>query len=277
MNRMALVRLIAAASAPSRPDASPGERRGAVPSLAPGVSIIVPLLGGARSLESSLRSLLALEHPGTEILVIDDGRDAASRETIGSLAASSDGRLRAFRRVGATRSEALNLGLRIARHPLVLCIDAGSTLARLDTATPGRFHETGVAALFGVDGAWRAPGPAALFRRAALVGAGGFSEAGDARAADAELAVRLVAAGHEVVFDPSLSAVADGSAGPLARFRRRYGWSRGAVRAWRRLHRSAASAPVSDGDRARTSADGEFLVRHVPAVRRDDPDGLHAL
>ena len=159
MNRMALVRLIAAASAPSRPDASPGERRGAVPSLAPGVSIIVPLLGGARSLESSLRSLLALEHPGTEILVIDDGRDAASRETIGSLAASSDGRLRAFRRVGATRSEALNLGLRIARHPLVLCIDAGSTLARLDTATPGRFHETGAAALFGVDGAWRASRP----------------------------------------------------------------------------------------------------------------------
>lgn len=130
--------------------------------LAPGISIVVPAYNEAAGIIDSVRSLLALEYPRFEIVVVNDG---SGDETLKSLIEAFDLLKvkrptppflphRRIRSVYAPRArlsllvldkenggkaDSLNAGVNFARHPLVCAIDADSMLeqdALVKTAMP---------------------------------------------------------------------------------------------------------------------------------------------
>jgi cellulose synthase/poly-beta-1,6-N-acetylglucosamine synthase-like glycosyltransferase len=130
--------------------------------LAPRISILVPAYNEAKGIVDSVRSLLALDYPQLEIIVISDG---STDDTIGALVASF-GLIRALRPmppflpcrpVRATyvpqsqlrllvidkenggKADSLNAGINYASYPLFCSVDADSILeqdALAKTALP---------------------------------------------------------------------------------------------------------------------------------------------
>lgn len=120
--------------------------------LAPAVSIICPAYNEEASITASVRSLLSLEYPDLEVVVVNDGsRDrtlellkqefrlaVTPRSPSGNLPAAavlgiyrsaSNPRLVVVdKENGGSKSDALNAGINYTRNPLVCCIDADSLL-----------------------------------------------------------------------------------------------------------------------------------------------------
>lgn len=242
------------------------EQPGLSAEVYPRISIIVPAFNEAKVIEAALESMLALSYPNLEILVIDDGSTDDTHAIVRRLCEGSDGRMRVFRQRNQGKSQALNLGLRISRNPFVLCVDADSTIepGGLEKAVC-RFHDPAVAAVAGEvrvrlgkrSGlltrlqrteyllsqrltrsaiAWFrcipiVPGPAGLFRRQALVDAGGYRTSTSCYAEDAELTIRLLSRGHNIESEPALMAVTEAPADLYSLLRQRYRWSRGSIQA----------------------------------------------
>jgi cellulose synthase/poly-beta-1,6-N-acetylglucosamine synthase-like glycosyltransferase len=130
--------------------------------LAPPISIIVPAYNEAAGIADSVRSLLALEYPALEVVVVNDG---STDSTIERLIEVFDLRRvnwptppflphRPIRAVYVPRSrlsllvldkenggkaDSLNAGINFASHPLICAIDADSILeqdALVKSATP---------------------------------------------------------------------------------------------------------------------------------------------
>lgn len=237
--------------------------------LAPRVSIIVPAYNEGKVIEAALTSMLELTYPNYEVLFIDDGSTDDTFLIAERLAATSNGRLKVFRQPNQGKSQALNLGLRIAKNPLVLCVDADSTIrpGGLEQAVL-HFNDPKVAAVAGVvevrlQGKHRrspwlsrlqrteylmsqrltrtaiawfrcipiVPGPAGLFRREAVIKAGGYRASEDCFAEDAELTIRMLANGHDIVTEPALVSVTEAPGDLYSLLRQRYRWSRGSIQA----------------------------------------------
>ncbi len=93
----------------------------------PLVSILVPAYNEEARLDASLRSILALDYPTLEVLVIDDGSQDGTLD-IATRIALLDRRVRVFRKPNGGKSSALNLGFFESSGDLVLCVDADSQL-----------------------------------------------------------------------------------------------------------------------------------------------------
>jgi cellulose synthase/poly-beta-1,6-N-acetylglucosamine synthase-like glycosyltransferase len=119
--------------------------------LAPPISILVPAYNEEAGIVDSVRSLLALEYPTTELVVVSDGSTdstvarmieafdlrPATRPTPPFLAHAPvrgvyvpRGRLRLILvdKDNGGKADSLNAGINFARFPLVCCIDADSIL-----------------------------------------------------------------------------------------------------------------------------------------------------
>jgi cellulose synthase/poly-beta-1,6-N-acetylglucosamine synthase-like glycosyltransferase len=273
--------------------------------LTPPISILVPAYNEAAGITDSVRSLLALEYPCFEIVVINDG---SSDETIERLIEAFDlerlmrptppfllheeiravygprGRLNllVLDKENGGKADALNAGINFAKFPLVCAIDADSVLeqdALVKAAMPflddpvrtvatgglvrvangcrierGRVMEAGLPrtalpmfqvveylrAFFGARTGWSAvngllvvSGAFGLFRKEAVIAAGGYST--DTVGEDMELVVRLHRTLREqgrpdrVVYvpDPVCWTEAPESTRVLRRQRRR--WQRGSA------------------------------------------------
>jgi cellulose synthase/poly-beta-1,6-N-acetylglucosamine synthase-like glycosyltransferase len=97
----------------------------------PSVSIIVPAYNEGDTIERSLASLITLEYPDFEILVVDDGstdRTLALAEPFTHLEGQAPVRL--FTKINGGKATALNLGIQHATGDLILTIDADSDLAK---------------------------------------------------------------------------------------------------------------------------------------------------
>src|SRR5689334_10251772 len=90
------------------------------------VSVIIPARPAA-SLGASLDSLVHQTEPAWEALILDDG-PAAATPAVAEGWARRDRRIRALRQANAGLSAARNRGLREARHPFILFLDAGNRL-----------------------------------------------------------------------------------------------------------------------------------------------------
>jgi alpha-1,6-rhamnosyltransferase len=189
----------------------------------PLVSVIVPTHNRKRFLRQTILSLLADDGVSTEILVVDDASEDGSLESIADLPVTS---LRLDENVGVARAR--NLGLRACRGELVTFFDSDDLLvpgaitarARVLLALPERVGVGGTIA--GEIDEWGAPlahacplpprapltldfylkggifclGPwLYLFRRRALLRAGGFDESLRI-ACDNDLMFRLLAKGE---------------------------------------------------------------------------------
>ncbi len=117
-----------------------------------GVAILVPGYNEAATVVESVRSLLALDYPEFEVIVINDGsRDATLevldkafrlrpeateyRDLLGTapvralLRSQLDARLRVVDKPNSGKADSLNVGLALTRMPLVVTIDSDSLLA----------------------------------------------------------------------------------------------------------------------------------------------------
>jgi poly-beta-1,6-N-acetyl-D-glucosamine synthase len=102
-----------------------------LPTPWPLVSILVPAYREAETITSALRSLIELDYPRYEIIVVDDGSpDDTSVRAEAFVGDHGHCRLHLLRKPNGGKWSALNLAFQRAKGDLVLCIDADSRLRR---------------------------------------------------------------------------------------------------------------------------------------------------
>ena len=230
------------------------------------VTIIVPVYNEEALIAPALRSLLALDYPAFDILVVDDGSTDRTLER----AASLEGRygpvtLRVVSKANGGKASALNTGIALARTPYVLCMDGDSRLARGTLRSAMRhFDDPRVGAVAGnvkvvnrtniwtrlqaleyIEGlnmARRAqgflrvvniiPGPIGIFRVDVLRQIGGYDT--DTYAEDADLTLKILTAGWHVRYEGRAIAWTEAPEDFLDLIKQRYRWTRGILQALRK-------------------------------------------
>jgi cellulose synthase/poly-beta-1,6-N-acetylglucosamine synthase-like glycosyltransferase len=239
----------------------------------PLVTILVPAYNEEAVIEASIRSLLELDYPAYDILVIDDG----STDETYQRAAELEGyygraTVRVVSKSNGGKASALNTGIALARTPFVLCMDGDSRLSpgTLRHAMP-HFRDSRVGAVAGnvkvvnrrnlwtclqaleyieglnmarrAQGFVRAvnivPGPIGIFRRDTLASVGGYDS--DTYAEDADLTLKLLTDGWHVVYEDQAIAYTEAPEHLLDLLKQRYRWSRGILQALRKHSASLLS------------------------------------
>jgi cellulose synthase/poly-beta-1,6-N-acetylglucosamine synthase-like glycosyltransferase len=239
----------------------------------PRVTVLVPVFNEELVIVAAMRSLLALDYPAYDVLIVDDG---STDETF-ALASALQGQygetsVRVVRKSNGGKASALNVGIAIARTPFVLCMDGDSRL------TPGtlrfamrHFADPRVGAVAGnvkvvnrtnlwtrlqaleyieglnlprrAQGFMRAvnivPGPLGVFRRDMLVAVGGYD--GDTYAEDADLTLKMLTAGWHIVYEPRAIAWTEAPETLHDLIKQRYRWTRGILQALRKRRSWLAS------------------------------------
>ena len=240
----------------------------------PSVTILVPAYNEEAVIQSAIRSLLELDYPAYDILVIDDG----STDDTYAKAAELEGyygraTVRVVSKSNGGKASALNTGIGLARTPFVLCMDGDSRLApgTLKYAMP-HFRDPRVGAVAGnvkvvnrrnlwtilqaleyieglnmarrAQGFLRAvnivPGPIGLFRRDTLRRVGGYDT--DTFAEDADLTLKLLTAGWHIVYEDRAIAYTEAPEQLHQLLKQRYRWTRGILQALRK-HSGALLMP----------------------------------
>jgi len=97
----------------------------------PFVSILVPAFNEAETIQFALGSLIALDYPHFEIVVVDDGSsDDTYKRAVQFAGDHEQCSVRVFRKPNGGKWSALNFGLEHASADMILCIDADSQLSR---------------------------------------------------------------------------------------------------------------------------------------------------
>jgi len=97
----------------------------------PGVSILVPAYQEAENIEATLRSLVEVEYPHYEIIIVDDGSSDETFEKAHKFSEKSgSGLVSVLRKVNGGKWSALNLAFQHAKYEFILCVDADSLLSR---------------------------------------------------------------------------------------------------------------------------------------------------
>lgn len=232
----------------------------------PPVSVIVPAYNEGTVLERAIQSLLRLDYPEYEVLIIDDGSPDDTLATAAALEGVYGGvPIRVFTKPNGGKATALNLGIANSRHPFILCMDADSTVEPqlLRRALP-HFEDPTVGAVAGnvkienrdrlitrlqaleyIEGLnmpRRAqgfiaavnivPGPVGVFRREALTDVGGYDT--DTFAEDADLTLKLISSGWKIVYEDQAVAWTQAPEHWLDLVQQRYRWTRGILQAIRK-------------------------------------------
>ncbi len=232
----------------------------------PPVSVIVPAYNEGPVLGRAIQSLLRLDYPEYEVLIIDDGSPDDTLATAAALEGVYEGvPVRVFSKPNGGKATALNLGIENSRHPFILCMDADSTVEPqlLRRAVP-HFEDPTVGAVAGnvkienrdrlitrlqaleyIEGLnmpRRAqgfiaavnivPGPVGVFRREALTDVGGYDT--DTFAEDADLTLKLISSGWKIVYEDQAIAWTQAPERWLDLVQQRYRWTRGILQAIRK-------------------------------------------
>jgi cellulose synthase/poly-beta-1,6-N-acetylglucosamine synthase-like glycosyltransferase/peptidoglycan/xylan/chitin deacetylase (PgdA/CDA1 family) len=239
-------------------------------SYTPPVSILVPAFNEAVGIERAVVSLSQSDYPDYEIVVVDDGSTDGTGDIVESLGLHG---VRVVRQPNAGKAAALNRGLRLARHDVIVTVDAdtvfeASTLRALVQPLRGArvgavAGNTKVGNRRGLLGGWQhieyvmgfnldrrlydvlhcmptVPGAIGAFRRQALVQIGGVSSA--TLAEDTDITIAIGRLGWHVVYAESARAWTEAPASLSALWRQRYRWSYGTLQAvWK--HRAAIVRP----------------------------------
>jgi len=227
------------------------------------VSVIVPVYNEEAVIVSALRSLLALRSVSLEIIVVDDGStDRTFERAVSMEGRYSETTLRVVSKSNGGKASALNVGIALARHDYVLCMDGDSRLDP-DTirAAMRHFLDPRVAAvagnvkvvnrqnvwsclqaleyLEGLNMARRAqgfllvvniiPGPIGIFRRDVLQSVGGYDT--DTFAEDADLTLKILTAGWHVAYEDRAIAYTEVPERFIDLVKQRYRWTRGILQA----------------------------------------------
>lgn len=229
----------------------------------PMVTILVPCYNEAAVVQGSVRSLLELDYPRYEILVIDDGSadDTAARARVYE---GDHGKavVRVIRKPNGGKSRALNTGIANARSRFILCMDGDSALhpqtlrrairhmrdptvgavagsvkvvnrTNLLSCLQALEYVEGLNMVRAAQGFFRLvniiPGPIGVFRRAALERVGGYDH--DTFAEDCDLTLKLLCDGWKVKYEPGSIAYTEAPEKMLDLLKQRYRWTRGILQA----------------------------------------------
>lgn len=230
----------------------------------PLVSVLLPAFNESAVIEASLQSLMELRYPNLEIIVIDDGSSDDTADRARQVARQSRIPVRVISQANKGKAGALNTGFIHASGAYVVVVDADSRVepnalhyglrhfADPKVGAVGGF--VGVAntqkllcafqeleylislnfirrALSGLGLVTVVPGPVGLFRREAILQVGGYKEKGTF-AEDADITLRLLAAGWSVAGDRSMVAYTEAPEDVYALLRQRYRWRRGIYQAF---------------------------------------------
>ncbi|WP_030410289.1 bifunctional polysaccharide deacetylase/glycosyltransferase family 2 protein [Streptomyces sp. NRRL S-1448] len=237
------------------------------------VTVLVPAYNEEAGIASTVYSLLASTHPHLQIIVIDDGSTDATADIAEDI---DDPRVTVIRQPNGGKPSALNTGLAHARHDIVVMVDADTifepaALARLiqplaHPAVGAVSGNTKVGNRRRLLGKWQhleyvlgfnldrrmfevlecmptVPGAIGAFRRDALMGVGGVSDA--TLAEDTDLTMALWRAGWRVVYEESAVAWTEVPGTVRQLWLQRYRWCYGTLQAmWKHRHSVTEVGPA---------------------------------
>ena len=232
----------------------------------PGVTILVPGYNEGKVIEASIRSLLLLNYPVVQVLVIDDG---STDDTFARASAleGAHGRktVTVLSQRNAGKAEALNHGIRKAAHDFIMCVDADSKIepdsllhamrhfadpevvavaGNVKVVNRGHFltdlqsleYIQGLNMVRRAQGLFGAvniiPGPCGVFRKELLRQVGGYDS--DTFAEDCDLTIKILGTGGRIVYEPYAVAWTEAPETVDSFMRQRYRWTRGILQSLRK-------------------------------------------
>lgn len=229
----------------------------------PPVTIIVPAYNEGKLIKQTLESLLALDYPAFEIIVVDDGSTDQTAKVVEKwLGKHGNAVVKMVQKPNGGKASALNTGIQMATHDFVLCVDGDSQLdaQTLKKAVP-HLRDPKIGAVAGnvkvlnrnnlwtmlqaleyVEGLNLArasqsffrlvniiPGPVGLFRKTALHEVGWYNS--DTFAEDCDITLKLLRKGWKVIYEPAAIAHTEAPNKLLPLLKQRYRWTRGILQA----------------------------------------------
>ncbi|MET7747000.1 glycosyltransferase [Micromonospora sp. NPDC005367] len=231
------------------------------------VSVIVPAYNEKEGIAAAVRSLAGGDHPGgIEVIVVDDGSTDGTADIADGLGLPN---VRVVRKPNGGKASALNTGVALARHELIVMVD-GDTILERDAVRRlvQPFADPQVGAVAGnvkvgnrksLIAKWQhieyvigfnldrrlyetlrcmstVPGAIGAFRRQALRYAGGMSD--DTLAEDTDITMAMGRAGWKVVYEEDARAWTEAPATMGQLWKQRYRWSYGTMQAMWKHRRS---------------------------------------
>ncbi len=233
------------------------------PKFQPFLSIIIPAYNEEKVLKASVLSLLQMDYPDYEIIIVNDGSTDETALVAESLAGYQKGKEREIRvsvinKPNGGKSSALNAGIQYSTAEYVVCVDGDSHLAA-ESLTYGMRHflDPAIGAVAGnvkvmnryqiltdfqaleyVEGLNMVrsaqsfinmvniiPGPIGMFRKKAIQDAGWYS--GDTFAEDADLTLKLRLAGWKITYEMRAISYTEAPESIYQLLKQRYRWTRG--------------------------------------------------
>ncbi|MGV8899431.1 MAG: glycosyltransferase family 2 protein [Burkholderiaceae bacterium] len=244
----------------------------------PFISIVIPAFNEGLVIQQSIRSLLQLDYPNYEILVIDDGSTDDTYARAQEIARREQKiTIRVITKPNGGKADALNVGMARARGEFVLNMDGDTMLSSNALRMCIRhFDDPKIGAVAGnikvynrenlltcmqaleyVEGLAMArkaqsyaricniiPGPLGMFRKSTLMQVGGYDH--DTFAEDCDLTLKMLMLGWHVGYEPAAIAWVETPSKVLDLIKQRYRWSRGVLQAIAK-HRKALWHPKKNG------------------------------
>ncbi|MBT8392381.1 MAG: glycosyltransferase family 2 protein [Ignavibacteriaceae bacterium] len=236
----------------------------------PFVSIIIPVFNEAKIIDRSINSLLKLDYPNYEIIIVNDGSTDNTKKVAETFVGYRNGihnkvKVSLINKPNGGKSSALNLGINISDAEFVLCMDGDSMLTpqslkmavrhfvnpeigavagNVKVLNRGKFF-TDLQALEYLEGLNMArsaqssiklvniiPGPIGLFRKKAIESAGLYSS--DTFAEDADLTLRILSKGWKINYEPNSISFTEAPIKLQQLLKQRYRWTRGILQSIRK-------------------------------------------
>jgi cellulose synthase/poly-beta-1,6-N-acetylglucosamine synthase-like glycosyltransferase/peptidoglycan/xylan/chitin deacetylase (PgdA/CDA1 family) len=236
------------------------------------VSVIVPAYNEKEGIEAAVRSLAGGDYPEIEVVVVDDGSTDDTASIVERLGLPN---VRVIRVPNGGKANALNTGIALARHDLIVTVD-GDTIFEPESIRMlvQPFADRRVGAVAGnvkvgnrksLVALWQhieyvigfnldrrlyellncmptVPGAIGAFRRRALREVGGISD--ETLAEDTDVTMALCRAGWRVVYEERAKAWTEAPATLEQLYRQRYRWSYGTMQAmWKHRRALTDSGP----------------------------------
>jgi len=241
----------------------------------PFITLVVPAYNEGMVIKQAISSLLQLDYPHYEIVVIDDGSTDDTYERALEIARFSDRiPVRVFTKPNGGKSDALNVGMAHAQGTFILNMDGDTKLSPNSLrACIRHFDDPNIGAVAGnvkvlnrenlitriqaleyIEGLAMArkaqsfmrsvniiPGPLGMFRKDALMEIGGYDH--DTFAEDCDLTLKLLMQGWHIAYESTAIAWVETPSGILNLLKQRYRWTRGILQAIRK-HRATLWHPI---------------------------------
>lgn len=250
----------------------------------PFVSIIVPVYNEEKIIEHSVNSLLELNYPSYEIIIVNDGSTDNTKLVAENMVGFKRGKFNFVKvslinKPNGGKASALNAGIKICNSDFALCMDGDSRLSanslklairhftnpeigavagNVKVLNRGKFF-TDLQALEYIEGLNMArsaqsylrlvniiPGPIGLFRKKALEEVNFYSS--DTFAEDADITLKILAKGWRIYFEPQAISFTEAPVKLEQLLKQRYRWTRGILQSIRKHKKLMLNPTTNFGD-----------------------------